>query len=1044
MSTTEALSILRKAEMPGLSALLAATRAAYELAHSLHWRTAGAQFYADHGLFERVYEKLYSFIDPLAEKLVGLSGEPQSVEAARQAQATSAALASMTSPSDPASFPIAMLAELRSYKALVEAAYVAAKNQSAGLENLLQGMADEVETLMYLLQQRSTAKSLTNEAADLLKAAQLGLFGGGGGGKGGGGSSGSHTYVKRTGVPGNYKYTYAAPKGGPRGSAYERTAQAAVVASNAAALHPSHEAHAAAGHAHTDAMVEAQAAGDEKAKRLHKEASDDHHATAYKLNPEVMRREAAAKPTGDTHAKVAHEAHGEGNAIANPGSRTDIASADDLGRAKDHFATAARAHFDASRAYDDAGRRKEALAHESAGKTAIAKHAYAELAQKAQQASAYAHASEAGKTGSATQEHQDAAKAHEEAASRAREASLPGAAELHEKKANKHTGYANEDMVKRAQGQAAFTAELKDRARTQREAAHAASATASASGSAADHTKAFAAHKDAEMTHEAIAKQPGVTPHDRTAALNGAQEHRGVAEAHNHMRSAGKPDAQDAPKGKSASQEALDAHLAYNASRKKMKLKPNTNPDGSPAKGSLAAKIEENKAKVAKQKAKAYGIAADSKSGGAAYADDYAHTAVATSNRQAGEGITPTMDPHAAHKDAAYAHEDARNTHQTAALHATDAGDKRLAKKHAAAATKHDLAAGEHHRGAAHEQAKIAMSASVKANASGAPADHAAAAKEHRKAEKAFNHPEAAGSTGGMKHSQPFADRAVEHESRAAAQAAAEQITTPPAPQESKVAGTLSPLQSVDDRYGRSAVILQRAERLRAATVRALDTFRATARAENDTAELAALDTATARMREGPWTTGSLWRDLEGTAPESVVEALLAHANGDAKGIHAAVSHRDARQALVNTMGKSAHAEALDLLKAAAPSCPSYGKACKAGDDLCKGCGAQMHKAAPTPKKAAKKPGVVVKSEAPIQAPVTYVGHDRQAGPPPKSGVWDALAIDRTAHDATARPTLRSTERFVSVDAPAPPLVTRATIRRPASAVVLYAARSDD
>lgn len=141
--------------------------------------------------------------------------------------------------------------------------------------------------------------SRITDATDLLKAAsQLGLFGGGNGGGGHGGPR-SHRYVKRTGAPGHYQYTYQEPMAHrPGAEPYAAAAKAAVTASHKARVISSspntgsdvyrqmvHEAHADAGHAHTDAMTEAHLAGDEKAAALHKEASDEHHTAALEANP---------------------------------------------------------------------------------------------------------------------------------------------------------------------------------------------------------------------------------------------------------------------------------------------------------------------------------------------------------------------------------------------------------------------------------------------------------------------------------------------------------------------------------------------------------------------------------------------------------------------------------------------------------------------------------------------------------------------------------------------------------------------------------------
>lgn len=140
-----------------LSALLAMTRGVYEVAHSLHWRTSGQESYQDHLLFERVYNEVYSFIDGLGEKTVGISDRPGAVEANLQAQATARFIALLPQSQSAGDFPADMLHAVTELLQFIEGLLLSLEQVgglTAGLDNFLQGMADKIETLVYLLHRR--------------------------------------------------------------------------------------------------------------------------------------------------------------------------------------------------------------------------------------------------------------------------------------------------------------------------------------------------------------------------------------------------------------------------------------------------------------------------------------------------------------------------------------------------------------------------------------------------------------------------------------------------------------------------------------------------------------------------------------------------------------------------------------------------------------------------------------------------------------------------------------------------------------------------
>lgn len=59
--------------------LLACLRAQYWNYQQSHWQTAGDAYYANHLMFQRLYESVVDQVDTLAEKMVGLLG-PNAVD----------------------------------------------------------------------------------------------------------------------------------------------------------------------------------------------------------------------------------------------------------------------------------------------------------------------------------------------------------------------------------------------------------------------------------------------------------------------------------------------------------------------------------------------------------------------------------------------------------------------------------------------------------------------------------------------------------------------------------------------------------------------------------------------------------------------------------------------------------------------------------------------------------------------------------------------------------------------------------------------------
>lgn len=154
--------------MRELAALLSFIQAEATIHQSHHWQTRGEPFYGDHLLFERVYNEVFSQIDKLAERMVG-SGHHILAHPILLAKHCSLVVQSFyrdagaNPPSD--TYPtLSLRATLRTLVAL-KVVYAALEQKgvlSHGIDNLLQGMADEHESHVYLLKQRVQAKTASN------------------------------------------------------------------------------------------------------------------------------------------------------------------------------------------------------------------------------------------------------------------------------------------------------------------------------------------------------------------------------------------------------------------------------------------------------------------------------------------------------------------------------------------------------------------------------------------------------------------------------------------------------------------------------------------------------------------------------------------------------------------------------------------------------------------------------------------------------------------------------------------------------------------
>jgi len=145
----------RASHVQNLASLVALLRAVYQVHQASHWQTRAQTYYADHLLFQKLYEATLPEIDQVAERTIG-SGGLALLNPLIQSDETSGFIAqvrkgtAVPSPNQlvEASLGIEMFL-LGGLTSVLEGPGV-----SQGTQNLLQGIADVHEGHVYLLQQR--------------------------------------------------------------------------------------------------------------------------------------------------------------------------------------------------------------------------------------------------------------------------------------------------------------------------------------------------------------------------------------------------------------------------------------------------------------------------------------------------------------------------------------------------------------------------------------------------------------------------------------------------------------------------------------------------------------------------------------------------------------------------------------------------------------------------------------------------------------------------------------------------------------------------
>lgn len=157
------------ADTSPLSLVLQFLRALAHLHQTHHWQTHGTAFYADHLLFERLYNESLEFIDQVAERAVGIDG-PKVVDPFLQAVGVlhlvshfcghvkgdpgPSSLEALATPAQMVERSLQGETTFLLFVAEILDQLAASEQLSPGTSNLLEGTADKHEAFVYLLKQR--------------------------------------------------------------------------------------------------------------------------------------------------------------------------------------------------------------------------------------------------------------------------------------------------------------------------------------------------------------------------------------------------------------------------------------------------------------------------------------------------------------------------------------------------------------------------------------------------------------------------------------------------------------------------------------------------------------------------------------------------------------------------------------------------------------------------------------------------------------------------------------------------------------------------
>ena len=118
---------------------------------SAHWQTKGSEFYADHLLFQRLYEGVRGEIDNVGEKLVGVYGDQYVDFSLRLASINKLSDFLEVHQNQQFFIGTGIMIEVKLQDLLQE---VDSGTFSAGVKDLFAGIANDHEGHLYLLKQR--------------------------------------------------------------------------------------------------------------------------------------------------------------------------------------------------------------------------------------------------------------------------------------------------------------------------------------------------------------------------------------------------------------------------------------------------------------------------------------------------------------------------------------------------------------------------------------------------------------------------------------------------------------------------------------------------------------------------------------------------------------------------------------------------------------------------------------------------------------------------------------------------------------------------
>ena len=142
-----------------LVAVLVSLRALALLHQTHHWLSDGPEYYADHLLFERLYNETVEEIDAIGERAVGQGYALPAISPMSQAMGVAKFLET-TEVFD--SFCKRSLSAEYKFRTVISGAVAKLKELNAlsrGTDNLLAGIEDKHEGHVYLLQQRTSSKA---------------------------------------------------------------------------------------------------------------------------------------------------------------------------------------------------------------------------------------------------------------------------------------------------------------------------------------------------------------------------------------------------------------------------------------------------------------------------------------------------------------------------------------------------------------------------------------------------------------------------------------------------------------------------------------------------------------------------------------------------------------------------------------------------------------------------------------------------------------------------------------------------------------------